>query len=168
MKKLLAALLIFNFTFFTGLALAEDGSRTGPGQDRHLAKKTDHHIRTHAENSSQDESLLESSVVYDSAELTINSRHLHWSSHAFELHQPANGYLTISKNTPKLDIRQGFLILNSRLISLTHFLRGENRVLQIQASLKRTNRLKVFMLGSAGAAIRITVHADTGAPPSRR
>ena len=100
-------------------------------------------------------------VVYDTGKLAISAWHMHLSSHTIELKQPEKGYLNIKKNTPGMPIRAGFLMLNHRLIPITRFLSGPDTTFKRKIKLKRSNRLRVFLIGSPGASIGITVHAGT-------
>jgi hypothetical protein len=104
-------------------------------------------------------------VVYDTGELAISAWHMHLSKYAFELNQSEKGYLNIKKNTPGMPIRAGFLMLNHRLIPITRFLSGPDTTFNKQIKLKRSNRLRVFLIGSPGASIGIAVHAETENPP---
>ena len=104
-------------------------------------------------------------VVYDSGKLTISAWHVHLSTHTIALNQPEKGYLNIKKNTPGMNIRAGVLILNHRLMPLTRFLSGPDTTFIKKIKLRRTNRIRVFLIGSPGASISITVQTGTENPP---
>ena len=104
-------------------------------------------------------------VIYHSGELTVNAWHVHLSRHTFEVGQSDVGFLTIEKNTPGMSIQAGFLILNHRFIPLTRFLTGPAATFTKKIRLRRANRLSVFLIGSTGAAIRITVRSEAPSQP---
>ncbi|WP_319410180.1 hypothetical protein [uncultured Desulfosarcina sp.] len=105
--------------------------------------------------------IADTAVVYDSGELAISAWHVHLSRHTIELNQPEKGYLNIKKNTPRMPIRAGFLMLNHRMIPITRFLSGPDTTFKKKIKLRRTNRLRVFLIGSPGASVSITVNAGT-------
>ena len=108
--------------------------------------------------------IADTAVVYDSGKLAISAWHVHLSTHTIALNQPGKGYLNIGKNTPGMPIRAGFLMLNHRLIPITRFLSGPDTTFIKKIKLRRTNRIRVFLVGSPGASIGITVHAGTENP----
>ena len=113
--------------------------------------------------------VADDAVVCDTGNLSIGAWQVHLSRHTLRSGQPDKAYLKISKQTPGLDIRAGFLILNYRLIPLSRFLNGPETTFQRKIKLRQTNRLRVFLIGSPGASIRITVHAaaeNQPPPPS--
>lgn len=108
--------------------------------------------------------IADTAVVYDSGELAISAWHVHLSRHTIELNQPGKGYLNISKNTPGMNIRAGFLMVNHRMIPITRFLSAPDTTFKRKIKLRRTNRLMVFLIGSPGASVSITVNAGTETP----
>ena len=109
--------------------------------------------------------IADENVIYDSGKLSISAWHVHLSKHIIASDNPDKAYLNIVKNTPGSDIRAGFLILNHKLIPLTRWLTGADTTLKKQIRLKRTNRLRVFLIGTPGASITITVHGQAKDQP---
>jgi hypothetical protein len=107
-------------------------------------------------------------LVYDSGQLPIGKWHVHLSKHTFNADAAKNGVLSISRQAPGLAIHVGFVILNRRLIPLKRFLNGPDVTFQKKVRLKQRNRLRVFLIGSPGAAVGITIHtpAENQPPPT--
>ena len=109
--------------------------------------------------------LADDAVIYDSGKLSIGAWHVHLSKHTVQSDQPGMGYLDVVKNTPGSDIRAGFLILNHRLIPLTRFLTGPDATFNTKINLRQRNRLRVFLIGSPGASLTISVHGQAQNQP---
>ncbi|GAB6908965.1 exported hypothetical protein [Desulfosarcina cetonica] len=108
-------------------------------------------------------------VIFDSGRLTVNPWHVHQSQHTIQTNQSSNANLCITKNTPQLSIHAGFLVLNRRLIPLTHFLHGRETTYEKKIRLRQANRLRVLLVGSPGASITATIRseaAESQPPPT--
>ena len=64
-------------------------------------------------------------TLFSAGGLAINSWHVHYSFHRFEVDTPGKGYVTLSKTTPEKDIKNGLLIFNEKIILLESFLNGD-------------------------------------------
>ena len=71
---------------------------------------------THAEDPS----------VFGPIEFKIGNWYLYLSRHTFNVDDPGDGVIVVTKNTPEREIHGGFLLLNRRLIPLRKFLSGDN------------------------------------------
>ncbi|MBN1843574.1 MAG: hypothetical protein JW883_15005 [Deltaproteobacteria bacterium] len=97
----------------------------------------------------------EDQTVFGPSDFEIGSWHVHFSRHTFHLDDPGNGYIVITKNTPDMEIRGGFLFFNRRFIPLRQFLVGDDIIVYKDRALKSTNRLTVFLRGTPGASVTI-------------
>jgi hypothetical protein len=104
-------------------------------------------------------------IIYDSGLLAINSWHVHLSNHTIHSDRFEKGYVNVKKNTPGLKINAGFLILNHQPIPLINFFRKQDTTFKKKISLKRTNRLGVFLTGAPGASITITLQSEAPYQP---
>ena len=105
-------------------------------------------------------------IVFGPSNFEISNWHFHLSRHVFNVDDPGDGLIKISKNTPDMDIEGGFLFFNLQLIPLRDFLIGDDIVIDIEKSLKTKNSLTVFLRGTPGASVAIEVeNAGTAVPP---
>jgi len=108
----------------------------------------------------------EDQTVFGPSDFEIGSLHVHFSRHTFHVDDPGNGYIVITKNTPDMEIRGGFLFFNRRFIPLRQFLIGDDIIVYKDRALKSTNRLTVFLRGTPGASVTIEVRgSDSPVPP---
>ena len=96
-------------------------------------------------------------TVFGPKDLEIGRWHLHLSRYSFSAENPGDGYITISKNTPQDTINAGFVFFNGHFISIRHFFAEDDIVLYKDVTLKSLNYLSVFLEGSRGASINITI-----------
>jgi len=108
----------------------------------------------------------EDQTVFGPSDFEIGSWHVHFSRHTFHVDDPGTGYIVITKNTPDMEIRGGFLFFNRRFIPLRQFLVGDDIIVYKDRALKSTNRLTVFLRGTPGASVTIEVRrSDSPVPP---
>lgn len=108
----------------------------------------------------------EDQTVFGPRDFEIGSLHLHFSRHPFHVDDPGDGYIVISKNTPDMDIRGGFLFFNRRFVPLRQFLIGDDIIVYKDRALQSANRLTVFLRGTPGASVSIDVRrSDSPVPP---
>jgi len=96
-------------------------------------------------------------TVFGPKDLKIKRWHFHFSSHRFKVNDPAEGVLTIIKNTPGKKIRGGFCYVNGKYIRLRSFLKGKGNIFEKEVKLRSRNRVFVFLRGSRRASVRVEV-----------
>ncbi|MBW2039963.1 MAG: hypothetical protein JRI46_10320 [Deltaproteobacteria bacterium] len=104
-------------------------------------------------------------TVFGPKDLTIGRWHFHLSTHKFEANDPGDGVVLITKSTPEKKIRRGFILLNSDIAPLRDFLVGDDLVFEREVSLRSTNYLVAFLVGTPGASITIEVKSSEGPIP---
>ena len=104
-------------------------------------------------------------TVFGPKELKISRWHVHLSLHRFNVDDPGNRVIIITKNTPNKKIRGGFLLFNRRVIPLRAFLVGGDTVFEKDISLQSKNHMTVLLRGKPGASITIEVMKRSTIPP---
>ena len=96
----------------------------------------------------------------------IGRWHVLLSVHTFNVEDPGEGVITITKDTHDELIRGGFVFFNTTFVPLRDFLVGDQLVFEKQITLQSTNFITVFLRGTPGASVTITVNTkDTTVPP---
>ena len=97
----------------------------------------------------------------------IGNWRLHLSHHTFNVQRPGDGIVTVTKITPDIHLRGGFILLNFQFIPLRDVLTGDAEVVHLKAALESANTLIVFLRGSPKASVSIEVQgmAATTQPP---
>ena len=96
-------------------------------------------------------------IVFGPESLQISRLHIHFSNHVFSVDDTGGGNITVTKSTPDKEINGGFVLFNSRYISLGSFFRGDEVSFQKSCSLTARNRMVVFLRGKPGASVSIKV-----------
>ena len=109
-------------------------------------------------------SFAEGQSVFGPKDFRIGRWHVHLSVHSFSVEAGGEGLLVITKNTPDKRMEGGFLLLNGQLIGLHDFLEEKNQSTEREVFLRSRNILTVFLRGTPGATISITVRKGTIAP----
>ncbi|MFW6428763.1 MAG: carboxypeptidase regulatory-like domain-containing protein, partial [Desulfosalsimonas sp.] len=104
-------------------------------------------------------------TLFGPEKLFIKFWHIHKSNHVFISHDSGNVLLQIRKNTPEKEIRGGFVWYNWDFIPLSDFLKRNDQKWEKQVPLKKVNRLFVYMRGTPGASVTISVIEKETAPP---
>lgn len=104
-------------------------------------------------------------TVFGPKELKISRWHVHLSLHRFNVDDPGNRVIIITKNTPNKKTRGGFLLFNRRVIPLRAFLVGGDTVFEKDISLQSKNHMTVLLRGKPGASITIEVMKRSAIPP---
>jgi len=107
----------------------------------------------------------EEQSVFGPRNFEIGSLHLHFSRHTFHADDAGDEYIVITKNTPDMEIRGGFLFFNRKFVRLREFLIGDDVIVYKDTPLKSTNRLTVFLRGTPGASVTIEVRSSDGPIP---
>ena len=94
----------------------------------------------------------------------IGKWHIHASVHTFHTEDPGEGLISITKNTPDKSISGGFVLFNTTIVPLQDFLTGSDVVFEKEITLRSINFITVFLRGTPGASITITINA--GATPA--
>jgi RHS repeat-associated protein len=110
-------------------------------------------------------SLAEDQSVFGPKDFRIGWMHFNLSVHSFSVDAGGEGLILVTKATPDKKIEGGFLLLNAQLIGLDDFLEGKNETTETGVSLRPTNFLTVFLRGTPGATISITVKKGSATPP---
>ena len=103
--------------------------------------------------------------VFGPQEMTINKWHSHLSRHTFDLEQAGDGILEISKNSPPLEFKGGFIFFNKKFIGMRKFFSGEDLSFEKDVSLKSANRLFVFARGNPGASFTLRIRRNDSYTP---
>ncbi|MFZ0448383.1 MAG: hypothetical protein WAL98_04010, partial [Desulfatiglandaceae bacterium] len=101
----------------------------------------------------------EDQTVFGPKSFEIGWLHIHASIHTFNVANPGEGVVTITKNTPEQSITGGFILLNTTLVPLRDFLTGDDLVFETEITSRSTNFITVFLRGTPGASITITINA---------
>ncbi len=104
-------------------------------------------------------------TLFSADGLAINSWHVHYSFHRFEVDTPGKGHVSLSKATPEKDIRNGLLIFNEKIILLKSFLNGDNVFFEQEVTLQTVNRLHLFLWGTPGASVGLAINATANPLP---
>ena len=105
-------------------------------------------------------------TVFGPKSFEIGRWHVHASVHTFNVEDSGEGVVTITKNTTDMPISSGFILLNTTLVPLRNFLIGDEIVFEKEITLRSINFISVFLLGTPGASVAITINAGgTSAPP---
>ncbi len=94
----------------------------------------------------------------------IGKWHIHASVHTFHTEDPGESLISITKNTPDKSISGGFVLFNTTIVPLQDFLTGSDVVFEKEITLRSINFITVFLRGTPGASITITINA--GATPA--
>lgn len=96
----------------------------------------------------------------------IGRWHVLLSVHTFNVEDPGEGVITITKDTHDELIRGGFVFFNTTFIPLREFLVGDELVFEKELTLKSINFITVFLRGTPGASVTIEVNkAGDPVPP---
>jgi len=97
----------------------------------------------------------------------IGRWHVLLSVHTFNVEDPGEGVITITKNTHDELIRGGFVFFNTTFVPLRDFLVGDQLVFEKQITLQSTNFITVFLRGTPEASVTIEVNKAGGpvSPP---
>ena len=98
-------------------------------------------------------------TVFGPKSFEISKWHIHASVHTFNVADPGEGIVTITKNTPDHPISGGFILLNTTVVPLRDFLTGGDVVFEKEIALRSINFITVFLRGTPGASITITINA---------
>ena len=104
---------------------------------------------THADNQ----------IVFGPKSFKIGKWHVHASVHTFKVTDHGEGVVTITKNTSDKPISGGFILFNTTVVPLQDFLTGDEIVFEKEITLRSTNFITVFLRGTLGASVTITVNA---------
>ena len=108
----------------------------------------------------------ENQTVFGPRIFEIGRWHVLLSVHTFNVEDPGEGVITITKNTPEEQIRGGFVFFNTTFVPLRNFLVGGQLVFEKHITLQSTNFITVFLRGTPGASVTIEVNTkDTTVPP---
>ena len=69
-------------------------------------------------------------TVFGPRSFEIGKWHIHTSVHTFNVEDPGEGIVTVTKNTPDKSISGGFILFNTTLVPLHDFLLGMNLFLK--------------------------------------
>jgi RHS repeat-associated protein len=89
----------------------------------------------------------------------IGKWHIHASIHTFNVADPGEGVVTITKNTLDKSINGGFILFNTTVVPLQDFLTGDDLVFEKEITLRSINFITVFLRGTPGASTTITINA---------
>lgn len=104
-------------------------------------------------------------TVFGPKSFEIGRWHIHASVHTFNVAAPGEGVVTITKNTPDQPISSGFILFNTTVVPLRDFLTGDEIVFEKEITLRSINFITVFLLGTPGASLTITI--SSGGTPSQ-
>jgi hypothetical protein len=96
-------------------------------------------------------------IVFGPREFKISPWYFHLSYHSFSMESPGEGSLLISRVNRDKKISGGYILLNSRIISLQVFLNGSDDVFECSVDLKSKNYLAVFLTGTPGAVLSLEI-----------
>ena len=111
------------------------------------------------------DSFAESQSLFGPKDFRIGWMHFHLSIHSFSVDARGEGLILVTKTTPDKGMDGGFLLLNGQIIGLDDFLEGKNQTTETGVSLRSRNFLTVFLRGTPGATISITVKKGSATPP---
>ncbi|MGD9234231.1 MAG: hypothetical protein PVH67_10255, partial [Desulfobacterales bacterium] len=104
-------------------------------------------------------------TVFGPKSCEIGNWHIHASVHTFNVENPGEGVITVTKNTPDKSISAGFVLFNTTLVPLRKFLTGDDLVFEKEITLRSINFITVFLAGTSEASVTITINA--GGIPSQ-
>jgi hypothetical protein len=96
-------------------------------------------------------------IVFGPREFKISPWYFHLSYHTFSMESPGESRLLISKGHGDKKLSGGYVLLNSRIISLHDFLNGSNGVFESRVDLRSRNSLAVFLTGTPGAVLFLEI-----------
>ena len=99
-------------------------------------------------------------TVFGPKSYEIGKWHVHASIHTFNVEDPGEGVVTITKNTPDKHISGGFILFNTTVVPLQDFLTGSEIVFEKEITLRSTNFITVFLRGTPGASVTITINSE--------
>ncbi|MEA1948214.1 MAG: sugar-binding protein, partial [Thermodesulfobacteriota bacterium] len=105
----------------------------------------------------------ENQTVFGPRIFEIGRWHVLMSVHTFNVEDPGEGVITITKNAPEKEIRGGFILFNTTVVPLRNFLTGDEIVFEKEITLRSINFITVFLRGTPGASVTITINPE-GAP----
>ncbi|MGD2030466.1 MAG: hypothetical protein PVG86_11095, partial [Desulfobacterales bacterium] len=97
-------------------------------------------------------------TVFGPKSFEIGKWHVHASIHTFNVEDPGEGVVTITKNMPNKPISGGFILFNATLVPLHDFLVGNELVFEKEITLRPINFITVFLRGTPGASVTIEVN----------
>src|SRR5210317_1080383 len=98
-------------------------------------------------------------TVFGPKSFEIGRWHILASVNTFNVEDPGEGVVTITKNTPDKPINSGFILFNTTLVPLRDFLTGAEVVFEKEITLRSINFITVFLLGTPEASVTITINA---------
>jgi RHS repeat-associated protein len=98
-------------------------------------------------------------TVFGPKSFEIGKWHVHASVHTFNVEDPGEGVVTITKNTLDKPISGGFILFNTTAVPLRDFLTGGKIVLEKEITLRSINFITVFLMGTPGASVTITINS---------
>jgi RHS repeat-associated protein len=98
-------------------------------------------------------------TVFGPKSFEIGNWHIHASVQKFNVEDPGEGFVTITKNTPDKSINGGFILFNTTVVPLQNFLTGDEMVFEKEITLRSINFITVFLRGTPGASVTITINA---------
>jgi hypothetical protein len=101
-------------------------------------------------------------TVFGPKSFEIGMWHVHASVHTFNVQDPGQGFVTVTKTTPDKSISGGFILFNTTLIPLHDFLVGDEPVFETEITLSSINFITVFLRGTPGASVTIEVEKAGG------
>ncbi len=104
-------------------------------------------------------------TVFGPTSFEIGKWHVHASVQTFNVEDPGEGIVTVTKNTPDKPISGGFILFNTTLVSLHDFLVGDELVFEKGVTLRSINIITVFLRGTPGASVTIEVNTAEGPIP---
>jgi RHS repeat-associated protein len=104
-------------------------------------------------------------TVFGPKSFEIGTWHIHASVHKFNVEDPGEGVVTVTKNTPDKPISGGFILFNTTFVPLRNFLTGDEVVFEKEIILRSINFITVFLLGTPEASVTITI--NSGGTPSQ-
>jgi hypothetical protein len=110
-------------------------------------------------------SSAEDQSVFGAKDFRIGWMHFHLSIQFFSVDARGEGLIFVTKKTPDKRMDGGFLLLNGQIIGLDDFLSGKDHTTERRISLRCRNFLTVFLRGTPGATVSITVKKGTTAAP---
>ncbi|RZB33972.1 MAG: hypothetical protein SRB2_03365 [Desulfobacteraceae bacterium Eth-SRB2] len=104
-------------------------------------------------------------TVFGPKSFEIGKWHVHASVHTFNVEDPGEGIVTVTKNTPDKAISGGFILFNTTLVPLRDFLTGDQVTFEKDITLRSINFITVFLRGTPGACVAIEVKKAGGPIP---
>ena len=96
-------------------------------------------------------------AVFGPSDFEIGRLHVHLSRHSFSAIPPDDAIVTVTKNTPDLDINFGLIVLNRKFIPLTPFLNSQETLFDQEITLGKANNLTVYLWGQPESRITIKI-----------